>query len=104
MVVIPLEETKNNSPASDDWRQTVQVQEAKMNVFDFALKMEEDGKAFYEKLAAETDVPEFRTIFSLLAAAEEEHQRTIEALRKEMSPGNAESKVLEKAKSVFKGL
>lgn len=75
-----------------------------MNVFDFALKMEEDGKAFYEKLAAETDVPEFRTIFSLLAAAEDQHRGTIEAMRKDVPPGNADSKVLEKARNVFQGL
>jgi rubrerythrin len=75
-----------------------------MNVFDFALKMEEDGKAFYEKLAAETRVPELKSIFSLLAAAEEEHRGTIEAMKKAIPPGNADSKVLEKAKNVFQGL
>lgn len=72
-----------------------------MNVFDFALKMEEDGKAFYEKLAAETDVAEFKTIFSMLAAAEVEHHEAIEKMKRDIPPANAESKVLEKAKNVF---
>jgi rubrerythrin len=75
-----------------------------MNVFDFAIKMEEDGKAFYEKLAADTNVSELKTIFSLLAAAEEEHCKAIEAMKQDCSPGNAESKVLEKAMNVFQGL
>ncbi len=46
-----------------------------MNIFDFALKMEEDGKAYYEKLVAETSIPEFKSIFSLLAAAGQVHLR-----------------------------
>jgi len=75
-----------------------------MNVFDFALKMEEDGKAFYEKLATETSVPELKTIFSMLASAEEEHQEAIAAMKKDTPPGTADSKVLEKTRNVFKGL
>lgn len=75
-----------------------------MNVFDFALKMEEDGKTFYEKLAAQCNVPELRTIFTMLAAAEEEHHRTIEAMKKKIPSDIAESKVLEHAKNVFQGL
>lgn len=75
-----------------------------MNIFDFAMKMEQDGKAFYGKLAAGTDVAELKSIFGLLAAAEDEHLKAIEAMKKSTPPGNAESKVLEKAKNVFKGL
>jgi len=75
-----------------------------MNVFDFALKMEEDGKAFYEKLAVETNVPELKSIFSLLAAAEEEHRKAIAAMKKDTPPGTADSKVLEKTRNVFQGL
>ncbi len=75
-----------------------------MKVFDFALKMEEDGKVFYEKLAAETSVPELKTIFSMLAAAEEEHHEAIAAMKKDIPPGNADSKVLEKTKNVFQDL
>ncbi len=75
-----------------------------MNVFDFALKMEKDGKAFYEKLAAEADEAELQEIFSMLASAEEEHYQAIEALKKEVPPDMADSKVLEKAKNVFHGL
>lgn len=75
-----------------------------MNVFDFALKMEEDGKAFYEKLAAETGVAELKTIFSMLAAVEEDHHKAIEAMKMEQAPVNADSKVLEKSRNVFEGL
>ncbi|HZV82039.1 MAG TPA: ferritin family protein, partial [Geobacteraceae bacterium] len=63
--------------------------EATMNVFDFAMKMEADGKALYEKLAAETGVSELKRIFTLLAAAEDEHCKAIGAMKKETPPGNA---------------
>jgi len=75
-----------------------------MNVFDFAIKMEADGKLLYEKLAAETRVSELKTIFTLLASAEEEHRKAIEKMKKETPPGNAESKVLENARNVFQDL
>jgi len=75
-----------------------------MNVFEFALKTEEDGKAFYEKLAAETGVAELKRIFSLLASSEEEHRKAIESIKNDTPPGNAESKILENVKNVFQGL
>lgn len=75
-----------------------------MNIFDFALKMEEDGKAFYEKLAAETNVHELKTIFSMLAAAEEEHHEALEVMKKDVPPDKADSKVLENARNIFQGL
>lgn len=75
-----------------------------MNVFDFALKMEEDGSAFYRKLAAETNVPEFKTIFSMLADAEQGHHDAIEAMKNGVPAEKADSKVLEKSKNVFQNL
>ena len=75
-----------------------------MNVFDFALKMEEDGKKFYKKLAAESSEGELKTIFSILADAEEEHRKAIEAMKKSVAPANADSKVLEKTRNVFEDL
>jgi len=34
-----------------------------MNVFDFAMKMEEDGKSFYETLAQKASLEGLKTIF-----------------------------------------
>jgi rubrerythrin len=75
-----------------------------MNVFDFALKMEEDGRAYYQKLAAEANVPEFKTIFAMLADAEQEHHDAIKAMKKGVPAEQVDSKVLEKAKNVFQKL
>lgn len=75
-----------------------------MNIFDFALKMEEDGKAYYEKLAAETSIPEFKSIFSLLAAAEQVHHDALLAMKKGVDTAQADSKVLAQAKNIFEKL
>lgn len=72
-----------------------------MNIFDFALKMEEDGKAYYEKLAAETAISEFKNIFTLLAAAEQAHHDAIHAMKNGKDAVKAESKVLDHAKNIF---
>lgn len=72
-----------------------------MNVFDFALRMEEDGRTFYQKLSAETEVPELKRIFALLASAEEEHYRALEEMRRNVTHGEAESKTLETVKNIF---
>ncbi len=72
-----------------------------MNVFDFALKMEADGKAYYEKLATETGIPEFKNIFSLLAAAEQNHHDALQAMKEGIDPAKAEAKVLDHARNVF---
>ena len=44
-----------------------------MNIIEFALKMELDGKAFYMKHAAATRDPELREILDTLAEEEERH-------------------------------
>ena len=76
-----------------------------MNVFDFAIKMEEDGKAFYEKLAKNTPHPGLRTIFARLAEDEQKHSEIFQALRSgEKKMAMADSTVLELAKNVFAAL
>ena len=52
-----------------------------MNVFDFALKMEVDGKAYYEKLAKKTDQPGLKTIFTRLAEDEQKHYDIFQELK-----------------------
>lgn len=72
-----------------------------MNVFDFALKMEEDGKKFYEKLAAEAILPGLKRIFMMLAEIEQKHHDVFQALKNGTPPEMAESKAVEAAKSIF---
>lgn len=75
-----------------------------MNVFDFALQMEAEGKAFYEKLAAQAPAKELRTIFTLLAASEQEHYEHLQALKNGTDPAKAQSMMLEGVREHFRDL
>jgi rubrerythrin len=76
-----------------------------MNVFDFAIKMELDGKAFYEKLAKGTNIAGLQTIFSRLAADEQKHYEIFLALKGQtQSTAMEDTTVLEQARNVFEEL
>jgi rubrerythrin len=75
-----------------------------MNVLDFAMKMEADGKAYYEKLAAESDEKELQNLFTLLAQAEQSHFDALQARKQEIAFSRVESTVLEEAKNIFQRL
>lgn len=73
-----------------------------MNVFEYAMKMELDGKAFYEKLAAESGSEGLRKIFSELAADEQKHFDIFRKLGDNESVGEiTDSRALEEAKNLF---
>jgi len=75
-----------------------------MNVFDFAMKMELQGKACYENLAASTQVLGLKNIFTGLAADEQKHYEVFRGLKEGKSFAMADSQMLEQAKSVFREL
>jgi rubrerythrin len=75
-----------------------------MNVFDFAMQMEMDGKAHYEKLAAGTPIAGLKKIFGMLAADEQKHFETIEAMKSGGNDAMAGSTALDEARNVFQGL
>jgi len=75
-----------------------------MDIFDFAMKMELDGKAFYEKLAGETGDGGLKTIFASLAADEQKHYDTIQAIKTGGKWTMTDSRVLEAAKNLFEKL
>jgi rubrerythrin len=75
-----------------------------MNVFDFAMQMEMDGKAHYEKLAAGTPVAGLNKIFIMLAADEQKHFETIQAMKSGGLDSIAGSTALDEARNVFQEL
>jgi rubrerythrin len=75
-----------------------------MNVFDFAMKMELDGKAYYEKLATETPSVGLKTTFTMLAADEQKHYDVIQDIKAGSVRVMADTTVLEQAKNVFQDL
>ena len=72
-----------------------------MNVLEFALQLEADGKAYYQKLAAGSDSKELRNLFTLLAESEQSHFDALLARNNETSSVGFDSQILEKAKNVF---
>jgi len=73
-----------------------------MNVFDFAMQMETDGKAYYEKLARQTDQAGLKTIFTRLAEDEQKHYEIFQALRTSgKAPAMQESTALAEAQNLF---
>lgn len=75
-----------------------------MNVLDFAMKMESDGKAYYERLAAECDNKELKNLFTLLAQAEQTHYDALMARKNDSAFSRIESGFLEQSKNVFQKL
>ena len=75
-----------------------------MDVFDFAMKMELQGKTIYENLTASTRVPGLKTIFSGLAADEQKHYEIFRGLKEGKAWIMTDSVMLEQAQSVFRDL
>jgi rubrerythrin len=76
-----------------------------MNVFDFAMKMEDDGKAYYEKLADQTSLPGLRTIFTRLAEDEQKHYEIFQELKTSGGvPAMQDTTIIAEARNVFEAL
>lgn len=62
-------------------------------VFQIAVEIEENGRAFYEKALAKIDDEEVRAIFKDLAQQEVEHKRKFLELKAQLPPEAAQSTV-----------
>jgi len=72
-----------------------------MNVFDFAAKMELDGKSYYENMAEATSVASLKTLLMMLASDEQKHFEVVLAMKRGDDLSMADSTVLEDVKNVF---
>ena len=80
-----------------------------MNVFDFAMQMELDGKAFYEKMAQEVGNAVIKDILLGLAGDEEKHYQIFKGFRDGDLTGIEElrtqrSTIVENARNIFQDL
>ena len=75
-----------------------------MNVFDFAMQMELDSKAHYEKLASETSNTGLKNLLTILAANEMRHFDAMNALKRKEPAEMADSLALEDAKDVYESM
>lgn len=57
-----------------------------MDIYDLAYQMERDAMELYQSLAAGTEHPGIRDIFTKLAEDEENHADALKNLREEMKP------------------
>lgn len=71
-----------------------------MDIYEFAIKMELDGKEYYERLARETKVTGLKNIFLMLAKDEEEHHHFIKNLKSKQDDG-IRSSTLKNANNIF---
>jgi len=75
-----------------------------MDVFDFAMKMEQDGEAYYRKLAAEANNSGLTTILNFLAEEEVKHFNIFRKLKGGTSSELPESTLLTDVKNIFQEL
>ena len=75
-----------------------------MNIFDCAIKMEEETRMYYEKLATATVVPEQKNLFTMLAAAEREHRDALAEMKERIDPQKANFMALQEAGCLFQPL
>ena len=73
-----------------------------MDLFDIAIKLEQDGAAFYLQLAAAAPNQGFAEIFRGLAADEKRHESYFRLLKKQSPIISVDSTVQEMAKEIFK--
>jgi rubrerythrin len=52
-----------------------------MSIFEFAMQMELDGKAYYEDLAAKTELPQFKKLLLEMASDEQRHYNLFKAMK-----------------------
>jgi rubrerythrin len=66
--------------------------------------MEQEAMATYQRLAAATDVPELKNLFTMLAMAEEEHHNALIALKMNPDLQQVSFDALQEAACLFKPL
>jgi len=80
-----------------------------MNIYEFAMKMEKDGQAFYEKMAAQAENQVLKQILTNLAQDEVKHYNLFKKFRDGDISGISEkdltfTTVVKNAKNVFEQL
>ena len=75
-----------------------------MGIFDFAMKMEEDGARFYRDMAEKSEDAGVKHILTQLASDEDKHYEIFRRMSERDSPGMDETTVLSDARSVFENL
>lgn len=71
-----------------------------MNIYDFAMKMEMDGKQYYLDLIDKAENNGVKALFNIMAQEEQAHYDILKSLKNDVELGS-ESNVLDLAKNIF---
>ncbi|MBN2324529.1 MAG: ferritin family protein [Spirochaetes bacterium] len=71
-----------------------------MDIFEYAMKMEQDGRKFYLELAENAENTGIRRILQMLADDELKHYNVLREM-KSKKPEMADTRILDNAKNVF---
>jgi rubrerythrin len=74
-----------------------------MNVFDYAIRLEERGVQLFEQLKQDTENHELRQIFDSLRSMEEEHLTSLRAMKQVVTAEEAKSTMVDRAWQVKDG-
>lgn len=72
-----------------------------MDIYEYAMKMEKDGEAFYRELASKTGNKGLRNILTRLADAEVKHYNIFRKMRENETGGETDAGILEGVKNIF---
>ena len=75
-----------------------------MNIFDCAIKMEEEAGLYYEALASSAANQELKNLFTMLAQAEQEHHDALIQMKESIDPKKPQFTALDGASCLFKPL
>ena len=75
-----------------------------MDMFDFAIKMEQDAEKLYRGLAEKASTPGVKQIFTMLADDEQKHERAIEILKRKSGGHGLDDNFIPEVKTVFQNL
>jgi len=73
-----------------------------MDLFEIAIKLEQDGAAFYLHLSKHAPNESFASLFKRLAEDEKKHESYFRALKEKSALISVDSSVMELARDVFK--
>lgn len=72
-----------------------------MDIYDYAMKFEKDGEAYYRDAAAKSAHKGFGTILTMLADIELQHYQTFEKMKANEPVQVKDTNVLDRAKNIF---
>jgi rubrerythrin len=75
-----------------------------MNIYEFAMQMEQDGERFYRDLASQSKQSGVTNILTMLADDEVKHYNIVKALAEKANPTMVRTTILDDAKNVFAGM